>query len=217
MLKRMFVCVILACAAQLASAATITLTFEGLRSGEAILNYYNGGFGGLGSGPGPSFGVLFGNTALASIDSDVGGNGNFGGEPSPSTSMFFLTGGAAVMTIPTGFSTGFSFYYTTLSSAGSVTVWDGLNGTGNILATRSLPVTTLRGAPDPTGDFSPFFPIGVSFSGIARSVSFGGIENGIGFDNITFGSETPTGAVPEPSTYALMGLSLAALFTFRRK
>ncbi|HTQ79133.1 MAG TPA: hypothetical protein VMM92_03995, partial [Thermoanaerobaculia bacterium] len=34
-------------------------------------------------------------------------------------------------------------------------------------------------------------PIGVSFSGVARSVDFGGTANQIGFDNITFGSQTP--------------------------
>lgn len=167
-----------------------TLTFEGLQDNEPVLNYYNGGLGGNGSGPGPALGVTFSTTALAIIDADAGGSGNFGGEPSPSTILFFLTG-TAVMNVPSGFTTGFSFYYSAIRSPGSVIVYSGPNATGNVLASISLPLTQSSGAPDPTGQFSPLVPVGVSFSGIARSVDFGGTVNQIGFDNITFGSQTP--------------------------
>lgn len=167
-----------------------TLTFEGLQDNEPVLNYYNGGLGGNGSGSGPPLGVIFSPTALAIIDADAGGSGNFGGEPSPSTILFFLTG-TAVMNVPSGFTTGFSFYYSAINSPGSVIVYSGLNATGNVLASIQLPLTQSSGAPDPTGQFSPLVPVGVSFSGIARSVDFGGTVNQIGFDNITFGSQTP--------------------------
>lgn len=167
-----------------------SLTFEGLQNGEPVQNFYNGGLGGLGSGPGPALGVSFSSTALAIIDADAGGTGNFGGEPSPSTILFFLSG-TAVMNVPGGFTTGFSFYYSAINSPGSVTVYSGPNATGTVLASIPLPLTAHTGAPDPTGQFSPLVPVGVSFAGTARSVDFGGTVNQIGFDNITFGSQVP--------------------------
>ncbi len=191
------------------SAQITTLTFEGLGNLEPVLNFYNGGLGGSGSGPGVNYGVSFSPDALAIIDSDApGGTGNFGGEPSPSTVLFFLAS-SAVMNYPTGFDTGFSFYYSSVFNPVSVSVYDGINKTGNLLATIPLAVTSSDGG-DPSGSFSPFFPVGVSFSGTARSVDFGGAANQVGFDNITFGSAVPTGVVPEPSTYAAL-VAVAAI------
>jgi len=69
-------------------AGTVVLTFEGFGDQEEIRDYYNGGVGSLGSGPGPSYGISFSSNALAIIDEDAGGSGNFGGEPSPDTIMF---------------------------------------------------------------------------------------------------------------------------------
>ncbi len=190
------------------SAQVTTLTFEGLQNLEPVLNFYNGGLGGSGSGPGVNYGVSFSSDALAIIDSDVNpGGGNFGGEPSPSTVLFFLSS-TAVMNYPAGFTTGFSFYYSSISVPASVSVYDGINKTGNLLATIPLAVTSSDGG-DPTGAYSPFFPVGVSFSGTARSVDFGGTADQVAFDNVTFGSAVPTG-VPEPSTYAAI-VALAAI------
>lgn len=195
-----------------AQAAVIVLDFEGLGNQEQILDFYNGGLGGSGSGPGPDFDLTFGSNALAIIDEDAGGTGNFGGEPSPDTIMFFLTG-TAVLNVPNGFDTGFSFFYSAINSPGSVNVYDGLNATGNLLADLFLPLTPFNGAPDPTGQFSPFVPIGVAFAGTAMSIDFGGTVNQIGFDNITFGSATP-GRVPEPGTFLVCAIGLAGLFGF---
>lgn len=199
-----------------ANAAVVTLTFEGLQDEEPINNFYNGGLGGLGSGPGPNYGVTFSNNALAIIDSDAGGSGNFGGEPSPSTVMFYLTGSASIMNVAGGFNTGFSFYYTAINNPGVVDVYDGPNGTGTVLASLNLPVTPFNGAPDPTGAFSPLVPIGVPFAGTAMSVAFGGVQNQIAFDNVTFGSDVPT---PEPSSLVLAALGLIGLgaYGWRRK
>jgi hypothetical protein len=168
------------------------LTFEGLQNLEPVNNYYNGGTGGNGSGPGPNFGITFTSTSLALIDADAGGTGNFGGEPSPSTALFFLDG-TAVMNVPAGFTTGFSFFYTSPSFVGTVNVYDGPDATGNLLTSLSLPLTPNNGDPDPTGTFSPFVPIGVSFNGTAKSVDFGGTVDQIAFDDITLGSATPGG------------------------
>jgi hypothetical protein len=166
----------------------VTLTFEGLQNFEPIGEYYNGGSGGFGSGPGPSYGVNFSGNALAITDADSGGSGNFGGEPSSPNIAFFLTGGGALtMNVPGGFERGFSFYYSAINNPGLIRVYDGVNGSGTVIATLTLPTTPFNGAPDPTGAFSPFVPLTVEFTGTARSVDFGGTANQIGFDNITLG------------------------------
>ena len=173
------------------ASTTLVLDFEGIGNLERILDFYDGGFGGSGSGPGPDYGISFGPDALALVDSDAGGSGNFANEPSANTIAFFLTGPGVVMNVKNGFTTGFSFFYTS-ARVGTVTVFDGPNGTGNVLAT--VPVEkqyNTCGAPDPTGAFSCWTPVGVTFSGTAFSVNFGGVWNQTGFDDITLGSATP--------------------------
>ena len=207
-------------AASAAKAAVVNLTFEGLRDQEPILNFYNGGLGGNGSGPGPSDGIVFSPNSLAVIEENAGGLGNFQGEPSPVTVAFFLTGAADTMDVPAGFTTGFSFFYSAINSPGVINVWSGLDATGSLLATLNLPVTPSGPfGPPPcsaAGAFCPFEPIGVSFAGTAMSVDFGGTANQIAFDNITLGSSTPVGT-PEPATLALLGTGLAATGWARRR
>jgi hypothetical protein len=184
------------------------------------LSFYNGGTGGNGSGPGPNLGATFSPNALALIDSDAGGTGNFGGEPSPDAILFFREGETATMDVPAGFETEFSFFYSAIYSAASITIYDGPGATGNTLAVLVLPVTPSDGG-DPTGDFSPLFPIGVEFEGIARSVDFTGTANQVGFDNITFGSgilptPTPTATptptpTPEPGVILQLVVGVAGL------
>jgi hypothetical protein len=199
-----------------AQASVIVLTFEGLKNREPIGQYYNGGFGGSGSGPGPNYGIEFGSSALALIDSDAGGSGNFANEPSPSTVAFFLSGPGVVMNVPLGFTTGFSFFYTSVSLAGTVTVWDGLNGTGNLLASLNLPALGSGCGGDPNGAFNCWSAMGVAFSGVAKSVNFGGSAARIAFDNITLGSKDPGGEIPEPGSMGLLASGLVAVWLRRR-
>lgn len=195
-----------------AQAGTITLTFEGLGDNEQILNYYNGGFGGNGSGPGPNYGITFGPDSLSIISGLNGGSGNFSGAPTMPTSMYFLSGPGDIMGVPAGFTTGFSFYYSAVVYPGSVTVWSGLDATGTMLASLTLPVTPSGGAPECTyGAYCPWVPIGVTFSGTAMSVNFTGTANYIGFDNVTLGSGTPTPGTPEPGTLVMFGSSVIGL------
>lgn len=191
-----------------AQASTITLTFEGLQDEEQILNFYNGGTGSLGSS-GTNYGIGFGSSALALIDSDNGGTGNFANEPSPNTIAFFLSGGNLIMNVAAGFDTGFSFFYTS-AAAGSVTVYDALDGGGNVLGVVNVSTNYQNGncTGDPTGDFCHWDPIGVAFGGTAKSVSFAGTANQTGFDDITLGSPTP--GVPEPASLLLLGTGIGA-------
>lgn len=214
-MKPILVLALLAALAAPGQAVTL-LTFEGLQNLEPVQNYYNGGAGGFGS-VGPNLGIVFNANALAIIDADAGGTGNFGGEPSPDTALFFLSG-TAILNYAAGFDTGFSFYYSAINQPGSINVYDGIDGTGNLLASLNLPTTPFNGGPDPTGQFSPFLPIGVAFNGIARSIDFGGTVNQIAFDNITFGSATPSnGEVPEPATWTMVAGGVLALLVSRRR
>ena len=198
---------------------SVVLDFEGLGDQEPVNEFYNGGTGGNGSGPGANLGVSFSTNSLSLIDVDAGGSGNFGGEPSPDTCLFFLTGAAATMNVAAGFTTGFSFFYSAINNPGVIRVYDGLNATGTLLATLDLPLTPNNGAPDPNGSFSPLVPIGVTFAGTAMSVDFGGTVNQVAFDNITLGSSTPGGgggpppgpAVPAPTLSPAWLLALVGL------
>lgn len=191
-----------------AFAAPIVLDFEGVGDLNAVGDFYNGGGG-------TNYGVSFSEDTLAVVDADDGGSGNFANEPSSNTIMFFLEANNAVLNNAAGFDTGFSFYYSS-STAATVTVWDGVNATGNILGTITLDAQHTTGCVgDPSGTFCNWTNVGVAFAGTAKSIDFGGTANQTGFDNITFGSST---ALPEPGTYALMALGLAGIgLTARRR
>ncbi len=196
-------------------SSIIVLDFEGLGNSDAINDFYNGGTSGSGYS-GTDYGVQFSTNALGIIDADAGGSGNFANEPSPSTIMFFLTG-IPVMNVPAGFETGFSFYYTAYQYSGYVEVYDGLDGTGNLLGTANLPATGM-GTGDPGGgQYGNWSIVSVPFTGVAMSVKFGGVENQIGFDDVTFGSTTPGGQVPISNwAIVLVVLLIGTAIWFRR-
>lgn len=192
-----------------AAAGTFVLDFEGLLDLEAVQEFYNDGFGSLGSLYGQPLGVSFSDNVIVLKDVDAGGvAGDFGGEPSPDNIIFFRDGTEAKLNVASGFKDGFSLFYSAVLPAsatgvqirGAVQLFDGLDGTGNLLAQFDLPSTPRKGAPDPQGEFSPFFPLGTAFSGIARSVVLQGQARTVGFDNLTFGSATaiPGRFVPPP-------------------
>lgn len=194
-----------------ALATPILLNFEGIGSQAAINDFYNGGTDSQGHA-GTDYGIAFGSNALALSELDPAAN--FSHEPTPNNVMFFLTG-SAVLNYAPGFVTGFSFWYSTVSYAAQVRVYDGLDGTGHLLGTISLPA--LGDGPDPANDFSNWAIGSLAFNGQARSIDFGGTVNQVAFDNITFGSVDPN-PVPAPGTLvlALGALGLGATATRRR-
>jgi hypothetical protein len=199
------------------SAAIVTLTFEGVGNLASVDDFYNGGTDSAGNS-GTNYGINFSNTSLGIIDSDDGGTGNIANEPSASTVLFFLSGGAATMNIAAGFTTGFSFFYSSNGTA-FVRVYDGLNGTGNVLAQLDLASQFDQNCSgDPGGAYCNWSPIGVLFDGTAYSVDFGGTADRVAFDNVTFGTDRPGGTVPEPATWAMMilGFGLVGVSARRR-
>lgn len=213
-------------AAGSASADVVSLNFEGINatypSGFANVNeFYNGGTSSDGTS-GTNYGISFGSNALAiclNSTTVVCSNTSRGGlaPGSDKGGLFFLDGAETFMNVAAGFDTGFSFNYVSFSFAGAVNVYDGANGTGNILATLNL-TPNAGSCPGYSAGFCPFSASGVNFAGTAFSVGFAGVANQIVFDDVTFGSSIP-GAVPEPETYALMlaGLATVAAVARRRK
>lgn len=183
----------------------VVLDFEGIGDLNPVGDYYNG------AGPAnKNYGISFSQETLALVDEDAGGSGQFANEPSPDTVMFFLLADGVFLNYAAGFSTSFSFSYSSNTDDASVTVWDDLNATGNLLATLPLSLQFNENCVgDPTGDFCNWTAVDVLFSGVAKSIGLAGEGNQVGFDDITFGSDVPR--IPEPASLALLGLGLAGL------
>jgi hypothetical protein len=175
------------CSAQQCSPTPV-LTFEGLKNDELVSNYYNGGLGSLGTGPGPNYGITFGSGTMANITELAGGTYRTSNHPSGITDVGFISGAGVIMNVPAGFTTGFSFYYTAPYKGGTIDIFDGLDGGGARLATIQVPTTASTCGPEP---YSCYVPKGIAISGVAKSVNFSGVANYVGFDNITVGSVTP--------------------------
>jgi hypothetical protein len=210
-MKRLFLLFgTLALGTAVASASSVTLTFTGLQDEEAIDNYYNGGVGGNGSGPGPNYGIAFSSNSLAIISEADGGTGNFDNVPPPAgtTIAFFLNGVGDTMDVAAGFDTGFSFDYSA-TTTGSVSVYSGLDGTGTLLATLNLAANDGTSCDSSDFTYTCWTEQGVAFGGTAESVVFGGAADFIGFANITIGaSSVPPPSTPEPGSLVLLGSSL---------
>jgi hypothetical protein len=185
--------------------AAPVLTFEGLGDLETVGNFYSG------------LGINFAPSAQALVDADAGGSGNIGGEPSPSTVVFFPFANAIEMNVTGGFDTGISFYYSAPFEPGFVRVWDGFDASGNLLASIDLPLTADGGAMDPTGRYSPLLPFGLAFDGIALSVEFGGVANMIVYDDIALGEVFPSQRVPLPGSLLLLAAGALGAGLVRRR
>jgi hypothetical protein len=201
-----------------AKAAFVNLNYEGIGSGAAIQNFYNGGTDSTSVNSGTNYGVTFSNAALGLIDLDAGGSGNFANEPSPNTIMYFLDA-QPYMNYVAGF-TQFSTYYSTDLPGAMLDFYTGPNGTGTKLGSSlSLPFNR-PGSPACTGDPNGF-PYcnwdlaSIVLSGSAQSVLFVGSANRVGYDNTQFNPQEDPDKAAVPGPLPLVGV--AAAFGYSRK
>ena len=116
---KLFACLcLLPCIAAASQVTGGSLTFDGLKNGEQVLSYYDGGLAGMGSGPGPSLGVSFTNGLAA--DSTVIAFGPSAVVTAPSVTMNLGSSWPGI----------FSFYFI---GTGSVSFYSGTNATGSVL------------------------------------------------------------------------------------
>jgi len=198
------------------------LTFEGLLplfvNNAPIGNFYNGGAG-------PNLGVEFAPNAsalclstLTSLCSPTSRGGQ--GDPaSQNGALFFLSGGSTFLNRAAGFTDELSFFYSSAFQPGSFSIWSGLNGTGELLASMALGPTPVFGCPGYSALFCPFVAAGISFSGTARSVVFAGADNQLVLDDVMLGASSPTEptTTPEPASTVLAATGLAAIGILTRR
>jgi hypothetical protein len=184
----MFIIFVFLFAAPLLSQTKGIATFGGLKNLEFVNGFYNNGTGSLGSGPGKNLQLEFPANAQAIVSANKGGSGNFINNPGGYPVMFFQTGTEVLVNAKAGISVGLWFSYSALQP-GTVTVYDGANGAGNILASVAL-------TPNNTGcntyKMCVWSPIGVPLTTNAGSIRFSGVGNYLAIGAIHFGVKIPT-------------------------
>lgn len=192
------------------------LTFTGVKDGQQIGNFYNGGSGNPNI---PNYGITFSSNIFGVQSEFLGGAGGFMPDATQTPAIFVMgkTGSPVTgyMNVAGGFGTGINFFYTAAFQE-TATVWSGANGTGTVLATISL---ASNDASCSTVSYCNWTNVGLNFSGTAQSVTFSGPANGIGISDIVVGQTHSI--LPEPSSIYLLGtgmvgLCLKGLRRFRR-
>jgi len=174
-------------------AAPLTIDFEDAPSFASIADHY------------AAQGVSFGGGALGLQNDDLGPY--FSNAPSPIGVMFTVDTDSA-MNVAQGFSGLFAFSYaSTAAASGAVSIWSGLNGTGDLLASFDL-LGNSAGCTSP--GWCSFDALSGSLSRVAYSMTFGG-DPTIAFDNIALNT------VPEPASLLLVSLGLAGLTAQARR
>jgi len=212
-----------------------TLDFEGATDRFSIRQHYR------------DHGIDFSNDAIASVSissdlSDLSLSGNFVNQPSGKTAMIFSGDGITKMNVGSGFGTKFSLFYSS-SSLATVNLYEGLDGTGNLLASLNLGSNHENHCTNALGAWCHWEKAEVAFAGKAHSVSFDGPKEYTFYDNITLNSVfedplqppsnlhivleppsnlhltqnlPPVSQVPVPGAFWLMGSGLIGLFRARR-
>jgi hypothetical protein len=185
-------------------AGLISITFDEpqLVNNDPVLDFYNGGMTFRGIVPGPNDGVTF--TINARVFTQTGSlTGTF---TKPGIMELFSDTArqgepiTATMNVGNGFTGGIVFDYAAIDTAGTLQIFSGSNGEGNVLANVNLAVTS------PVTGPGIFVADSVMFNGTAQSVVFSGGNQQIAFDDL----QIQTVPVPVPATWSL--LSAGAVF-----
>lgn len=200
-----------------AIADTFTLKFEDIVPNPddqvaSVGDFYNGA-----GGAANNFGVTFSSNALAvclntsSVFCTGVSRGGEGDPTSQSGGLTFLDDNEIVLNYAAGFVDVLSFYYTNVNVPSTVSIYSGLNGTGTLLASMNLSLTSWPCGPPYDATFCPFAATGLPFDGTAQSVVFFNSSNDqpqLVLDDITLTTEggggNNPGAVPEPSTLVML-------------
>jgi len=159
-----------------------SLSFDGFLNDETILTYYMGGFGSLGSGPGPAFGITFTPGLVADPTRLVFG---------PSAR---ITGTSATMNLDSAFLGLVSFYF---AGNGTVSFFSGQNGSGTQLSSFGL-----------TPSLSNTF--GATLLPFQSAVFTPAVGSTLRLDSISFGIQVVP--EPSTAMLLLTGLGLVSIF-----
>lgn len=110
--------------------------------------------------------------------------GNFDRTPSGQTALTYKEGDDIILDVSGGFDGQLSFSYASPFRKHAVKIYDGVGGTGNVLASIDLPQTQKGKFPSAYSNFSTQTLL---FSGTAKSIAFGDFANKLVVDDIILG------------------------------
>jgi len=177
-------------------ASAQVVNFDDITLGASVDSFYNGGTSSAGD-IGPDLDIEF-------QAGDWIAQTAFGQTSAPN--LAYSLSGTGYVNFLSGITTGLNFSYGGFSDT-TFNVYDGLGGTGNLLASVVLP----------SNDPFNFDFVAVPFSGTAYSIQIAGGASQFGWDDLTFGSLTPGGAVPEPTTWAMLLFGFAGIGAAMRR
>lgn len=229
----------LALASAAANATLVTIEFDELAAHNAgsistrVNEAYNGGTTNTGVSS-TNYGVSFtsGARTLCLNTTGVTCSGSSAADDTNLLALSWAAGSSAFVNVAAGFDEAVSIdYMQGPNDFNGLRVYDGLNGTGNLLAEIIKFDDSNSGIGDPdcvglaTSPFRcKFSTATLAFSGVGKSLVFTTRTGGWApFDNITFEDVGLTheggepGAVPTPGTIALLGAAYAASVANRRR
>jgi len=129
--------------------------------------------------------------ALAIVSAQQGGSGNFI-DPlinpgQVARGITYDEGQSIIINVANGFDQKFSFRYASPFADHQVTIYDGVNGTGNVLASVQLPRTTDSNLTPGAYILESNPSSNLLFQGIGKSVTLGNQPNKLVIGDITFG------------------------------
>ncbi|MEG4594904.1 SdrD B-like domain-containing protein, partial [Microcoleus sp. F8_C2] len=129
--------------------------------------------------------------ALAIVSAQQGGSGNFI-DPlinpgQVARGITYNEGQSIIINVANGFDQKFSFRYASPFAEHQVTIYDGVNGTGNVLASVQLPRTTDSNLTPGAYILESNPSSNLLFQGIGKSVTLGNQPNKLVLGDITFG------------------------------